>query len=181
MPQEDHPYSLPLAVRTIPAAGKHLVLKPSPQECAAIAAFLDINGVEDLEATLTIVPWRDKGIKATGKLQAKALLTCVLSHEVFAHTVAEDILMVFSEEAANAHDENIDFDTLMDDNEEAIIDPIVNGQIDAGHIITEFLALGLPPFPRKPDVESPLQNEETVIKEAEKPFAVLSQLFKEKN
>ncbi|MGZ3360151.1 MAG: YceD family protein, partial [Xanthobacteraceae bacterium] len=54
-------------------------------------------------------------------------------------------------------------------------EPLVGGMIDLGAIATEFLILGLDPYPRKPDAvfEAPPGGDE-----AAHPFAALAELKK---
>jgi hypothetical protein len=57
-------------------------------------------------------------------------------------------------------------------------DPIVNGRIDLGALASEFLALGLDPYPRKPGVEFKSLTEDADDARPS-PFAVLGKLKKD--
>ena len=52
-------------------------------------------------------------------------------------------------------------------------DPIIDGKIDLGALLVEFVALGLDPFPRKPGVVFDFKDEADVI---EHPMAALARL-----
>ena len=54
-------------------------------------------------------------------------------------------------------------------------DPIINGEIEWGGLMVEFLALALDPYPRKPGVEFQFEAQG----EAEHPFAALKKWTKE--
>ena len=49
----------------------------------------------------------------------------------------------------------------------------MNGQIDLGALTAEFLALGLDPYPRKPDADFQLR---AIGDPADSPFAALGKL-----
>ena len=55
-------------------------------------------------------------------------------------------------------------------------DEIVNGQIDLGALTAEFLALGLDPYPRKPDADFQFEGGG---ERADSPFAALGKLKRE--
>ena len=54
-------------------------------------------------------------------------------------------------------------------------EPIVNGRIDLGVILTEFFSLGVDPYPRKPDAAWQPSEAEAGAR-AESPFAALAKL-----
>jgi hypothetical protein len=53
-------------------------------------------------------------------------------------------------------------------------EPLVNGSVDLGKVATEFLIIGIDPYPRKPGAVF----EPTVSGEVASPFAALSALKK---
>ena len=59
-----------------------------------------------------------------------------------------------------------------DAEEDDLPDPIVNGRIDIGAVTAEFLALGLDPYPRKPEVDFAYQEDSG----RENPFAALARI-----
>jgi hypothetical protein len=53
-------------------------------------------------------------------------------------------------------------------------DPIIDGTIDVGALVAEFLALGLDPYPKKPGVE--FVPVSVPAEKEERPFDVLKKL-----
>ena len=171
------PFSQKLAVNTITSAGKSMILTPDADVRAEIARFLDIAAIDALEADFQLEQWQRNGVRLSGTLHATVTLTCVVSSQQFPFTVSEPVEVLFAEEGANAHDSTLSVEELMADDGE-IIDPIENGMIDVGHVVTEFLALGLPAFPRKSDAELPARYSPEESAETKRPFAALAELAK---
>ena len=94
------------------------------------------------------------GARATGEVHAEVTQVCVVSLEPFAATVDEPIDVRFApDEAAEAARRAKEDDAeMVEVGGEDPPDPIVDGKIDLGALATEFLALGLDPYPRKPGV-----------------------------
>ena len=57
-------------------------------------------------------------------------------------------------------------------------EPLVDGQIDLGEVVAQFLAVAMDPYPRKDDAELPesIQSEEAAEADKPNPFAQLAGL-----
>jgi hypothetical protein len=93
----------------------------------------------------------------------------VVTLEPIENEVAESIDLVFAPAAALPGHESAEVEVPIDDTPEALLD----GKIDLGAIATEFLLLGIDPYPRKPGVvfQSPGSDDD-----ATHPFAGLAAL-----
>ncbi len=151
----------PVAVANLPARVSTIRLVANEQERRDMAEMLDILAVDDLSAEITLEP-RGARVIAGGVVKAKVRQACVVTLDPVEETVEEPIDIVFAPEAEAAEAEarvdaaadkaerSGDYDALAGLFEAANLpDPIIDGQIDLGQIVTETLALGLNPYPRK--------------------------------
>ncbi len=151
----------PVAVASLPARVTTIRVTADEQQRRDMAEMLDILAVDDLSAEVTLEP-RGARVIAGGVVKAKVRQSCVVTLEPVEETVEEPVDIVFAPEAEAAEAEARvdaaaekaeragDLDALADLFAAANLpDPIVNGEIDIGQIVTETLALGLNPYPRK--------------------------------
>jgi uncharacterized metal-binding protein YceD (DUF177 family) len=125
-----------------------------------------------LEASFDVTRRGRSGLHVVGRVSATVIQTCVVTLEPLENEVDEDIDIAFSPAAASSFDEHVgEVEVPLEDAPE----PLIGGAIDLGAIATEFLVLGLDPYPRKPDavLELPPSGEEVAH-----PFAALAELKK---
>lgn len=163
------PLTHPVLVASLPDNGSTIKLAPGAEERAALAKDFGIIAVPELKATVTLKP-EGAGVRVGGHIDAVVRQTCVVSLEPFDTTVSEDIDMHF---VPAERLPEIRPGQEIEVGEEDLPDPIVDGMIDVGAVVSEFLALGLDPYPRKPGVvfEAPAEDPE-----AASPFAALKRL-----
>jgi uncharacterized metal-binding protein YceD (DUF177 family) len=163
---------VPLAVSAVSEAGRHLHLVADAQTRAAVATLAGLVGLPRLEASFDVTRRGRSGLHVVGRVSATVIQTCVVTLEPLENEVDEDIDIAFSPAAASSFDEHVgEVEVPLEDAPE----PLIGGAIDLGAIATEFLMLGLEPYPRKPDavLELPPSSEE-----AAHPFAALAELKK---
>jgi uncharacterized metal-binding protein YceD (DUF177 family) len=153
--------------------GERLTRRLVPDAAATqrIARSLDLQGLDDLQAEMTIEPTM-LGWRLTGRLRAHAVQTCGITLE----PLPVDIDAPFSVELTEAPPEDATPTEIEIDLEDDSADLIEDGKIDLGGYLVEQLALNLDPFPRKEgaEFEQPPEPEEA------SPFAVLK-AFKAKD
>lgn len=130
-------FSRPLKVDRVPRGGSFEKISADPGECRGLAARLAVPAVHGLNAELRVSPWRGGGLKLEGALRADLEQISVISLEAFRQALELPVLRYFLQRGATAQD---DVDS----------DVIENGFVDLGEVVTETLALELPPYPRKP-------------------------------
>lgn len=166
-------WSHPLAVADIPDEGEDLTLVPDDETRAALARFSNVVAVPKLSAQLHLQPDGAGGAVVTGELDATVRQTCVVSLEPFDNKVHEEIALRFAPEGAAAAKAAADIDMEEADPSDAIR----NGVIDLGAMVSEFLVLGIDPYPKKPGAV--FTPPESAGSEGEnKPFAALAKLKK---
>ncbi|MEP9353413.1 DUF177 domain-containing protein [Xanthobacter sp. KR7-65] len=162
----DLPYSHLVQVTDLPAHGLRLELVPDAATCAGLARFAGLLAVEDLKAQLHFAPEGATGVHVTGRVTATVRQTCGVTLEAFDAPLAEDIDVHFV--PAGTYEPPKEEDDPVDPPDE-----IVDGRIDAGALVGEFLALGVDPYPRKPGAvfEPPAEDPGALS-----PFAALARL-----
>jgi uncharacterized metal-binding protein YceD (DUF177 family) len=169
-------FSRPIRVDQVSTRGIELDLTAKPSELKALADRFGLVELKDLEASLRLkLIANGTMVRMTGVLTASVVQTCVVSLEPVENEVRESFSVTFSAEA-EAELGEIDLSIDEDDPPEAIVD----GTIDVGEVVAEYLALALDPFPRKPGAQYVETGEQPAAPEKKaNPFAVLEK-FREK-
>ena len=161
-PDGTAPLSRPVAVHDLPERGTDVTVEASADERAALAREFGIPGIQALVGTfhLSGTPRR---VRVSGRVEASVTQICVVTLDPFDSEVREEVEVDFAmpgavEAAAGGQEAP---------------DEIVDGAIDLGALTAEFLALGLPPYPRKPGVDFDYKAEDD---KPESPFAALDKL-----
>jgi uncharacterized metal-binding protein YceD (DUF177 family) len=173
MEKNRSPWSVPVAVDDIPETGLHLEIdapEPVRAEIAGLAGLRELgrlSGVFDLTR-------RGAGVRVTGNVSARVGQTCVVTLEPVESDIDEPVDLRFAPRPvapASAKSETVAAHTSDEDPP----DPLFGGKLDLGAIATEFLLLGIDPYPRKPGAEfAPVKADDA----SAKPFAALEALKK---
>lgn len=165
------PWAVPVALDDIPDAGLHLELEASSEIRTALAALAEVNDVPALSATFDLTR-EGTGVHVSGRVQARVGQTCVVTLEPIENTIDEAVDVQFMPGADAAEAGHV---VDASDEDEEPPEPLVDGKIDLGALATEFLLLGIDPYPRKPGAEfTPPQAEDA----GDHPFAGLETLKK---
>jgi uncharacterized metal-binding protein YceD (DUF177 family) len=158
-------------VAGIPPQGLDLELKPDAAVRAELARLMDVIAVNDVVAKLDLRAAADGSVEVQGTLRGSVRQVCVVTLEEFDNPVEETIEARFSAALeTDEDDEDLDGD---------VVDPIVDGKIDAGALATEFLSLAIDPYPRLPGAEFRLGvRDEAAESVPEGPFDRLTELTK---
>ncbi len=155
-------------------------IEADAEECRLLAGFLGVPAVASARATFEIAPLSRGRVEVTGEVTARVTQNCVVTLEDFEADVREPVEAVFSppppRTPAGAGGKVVADVSLTGPDEES--DLIVDGRIDLGALATEFLALGLDPWPRKPDAAF-AAPEIPPEPSSERPFASLAKLRKD--
>jgi hypothetical protein len=170
------PWRVPVAVDDIPETGLHVELEAPEAVRAALAPIAGLRALPELKASFDLAR-RGRGVHVGGKVEARVGQTCVVTLEAIENQVAEDVDLLFSPDvspASEADDKKPHTVGHVTDDEEPP-EPLVGGIVDLGAVATEFLMLGIDPYPRKAGAEftSPAPADE-----GEHPFAALAALKK---
>src|SRR5689334_2814736 len=164
-------WSLPVTVAAVPETGQRLDLVADGAARDAIARMAGLAALPRLEAEFDLTRQGADGLRAVGRVSATVVQNCVVTLEPIQSEIDEAVDLVFLPDVAPPT-EAVDVQVLeTDDPPETIRD----GVIDLGAVATEFLVLGLDPYPRKPDA---VFDAPPVGDPASHPFAALAALKK---
>jgi uncharacterized metal-binding protein YceD (DUF177 family) len=156
------PWSVPVAVEDIPDTGRHMEIEAPASVRAAVAKLANVRELPRLSAVFDLTR-HGAGAHASGRVGALVGQTCVVSLEPMESALDEPIEVTFAPPGA----------APMDDDEPPEL--LVGGSLDLGALATEFLLLGIDPYPRREDAQfAPPKVEEG----GEQPFAALATLKK---
>ena len=173
-PLSERPWSVPVALHEVAATGRHLELAADERARAAIAKLAGLRSVPQLRAVLDLAPRGRDGLRVAGRVSATVEQTCVVTLEPMENEIDEEIDLVFAPTAAAASlvdHGGAPVEIGADDGPE----PLIGGVVDLGVLATEFLILGIDPYPRKADA---VLEGASAGDGAANPFAVLAALKK---
>lgn len=173
MEKPGNPWSVPVAVDDIPDTGLHKEIAPPDAVRAELAELAAVRTLEGLSAAFDLTR-RGAGVHVTGTVRARVGQTCGVTLEPMESDVEEAVDLTFapSPEGFEAPPESEGKKRRAADDAPH---PLVGGKVDLGAIATEFLILGIDPYPRKPGAQfAPPPGE----KDGPHPFAVLEALKK---
>lgn len=157
----------------IPADGLDVNIAANQEECADLARLFELPAVTSLRASLRLAR-QGLLVRVTGRMEALVTQTCVVSLDPFDDVVTEEIMADFAEDSALArqtakdaepeHEVAIDLDAP---------EPAIDGKIDLGRLLAEYLAVGLDPYPRKPGATFEPYGDS----DGERPLAALGKLL----
>ena len=145
------PWHVPVKLEDIAEDGKHFDLAADADVRAAVAKAAGLRDLPRLTASFDVTPRGTGGLHVAGVVFAAVGQTCVVTLEPVDNEVEETVDVAFvpqqaPEPAAGDKVEKPEpRDVRWNDPE-----PLIGGTIDLGAIATEFLILGLDPYPRKP-------------------------------
>jgi uncharacterized metal-binding protein YceD (DUF177 family) len=165
-------WSFPVPFDDISEAGGHYELTADAPTRDAVAKLAGLRSVGRLEAVFDVAP-RGAGMVVTGMLKALVSQTCVVTLDPIENEVAEAVDLLF---APGPRQDGREPGPRRRKKGDDPPEPLVNGVIDLGAVATEFLILGLDPYPRKTGVEFATPN--LADNGAKGPFAALEALKK---
>jgi uncharacterized metal-binding protein YceD (DUF177 family) len=150
------PISRPIMTTDVPGDGRHVIIRATDDEIAALIAFAGIEAIDAFAAEVDVKPWGKTGFRVTGKVSAAVVQACVVTLEPVNGRVDEPIEVKLAPigdaeryQPKPLPDGAIVVDMDADDSPDFFDGPT----IDVGAIVVEFFVLGLDPYPRKQGVE----------------------------
>jgi uncharacterized metal-binding protein YceD (DUF177 family) len=175
-PASSQPWSVPLAVQGVTPDGQRRRLEADAAVRAAVAQLAGVPEIVRLTADVTAAPHGSDGVHVTGRVSAIVGQICVVTLEPMQSEIDEAIDLLYLRDPPDrtpesSGDDDNDAGNLGDERIEAL----EGDTIDLGAIVTEFLLLGIDPYPRKAGaVFAPPAADETTAN----PFAALAALKK---
>ena len=180
-PSQEIVWSQPFSVQEIPAGGVDVTVSADKATLARLAEANSLVALASAQARLHVTRRGREGAHVAGELRARATQMCSVTLEPFETEIVEPIDVEFAPAARpqperkprpgdrdgrreiedamrgrtphrgrNAPEPEPEDEAGMDDLDAP--DPIIGGKIDLGALASEFLTLGVDPYPRKPGV-----------------------------
>jgi uncharacterized metal-binding protein YceD (DUF177 family) len=172
-PASKLPWSMPVALAEIPHDGKRFDLVADEATRAEVAKIAGLRALPRLQATFHLARQGADGLRVNGEVSATVGQNCVVTLDPIDNEVKEEVNLVFAPpSAAISGEEEIDEADLIEPGDP---EPLTGDKIDLGALATEFLILGIDPYPRKPDAtfQTPAVEDDSAH-----PFAALVALKK---
>ena len=145
----DLPWSVPVVAAEVPDSGRHVELEPDEATRQSIAKVADVVALPTLKAAFDLTRHGAEGLRVEGRVLATVVQNCVVTLEPIESKIDEAVDLVFrpepGEQPGSADGEVHALESR---------DPpetLVGGAVDLGSLATEFLILGIDPYPRKQD------------------------------
>jgi uncharacterized metal-binding protein YceD (DUF177 family) len=171
MENTQNPWSVPVAVDNIPETGLHIEAKAPAEVRAQLVKLANLRDLPHLSAVFDLTR-RGGGVHVAGQVKARVGQTCVVTLEPLENDLDEPINVLFAPRLeVAAKDDGADRRA----GDEEPPEPLIEGKVDLGVVATEFLLLGIDPYPRKAGAEF------AAVKTADdsaRPFAALEALKK---
>jgi uncharacterized metal-binding protein YceD (DUF177 family) len=174
---EPPPWQVPVARDDIEETGQHFALAANAEERAAVARMAGLRDLPRLEAAFEVTR-QGAGLHVSGRVSATVAQNCVVTLEPLVNEIEEQVELLFMpppplEDVSDVVRTEEPAEAKWDEPE-----PLIGGVVDLGAIATEFLILGLDPYPRKPGAifEPPREREPD-----ESPFAALAGWARHRN
>ena len=161
-------WSVPVRLDEVPETGLRRELTADAAIRRSLALAAGVDELPRLQASFEIVRQGRDGLRVTGHVSATVRQSCVVTLEPVDNEVEETVDLTFAPGAGQAA-------TGEEEIARELPEPLVNGTVDLGAIATEFLVLGIDPYPRK--AGAVFAAPETA-EAAEHPFAALAALKK---
>jgi uncharacterized metal-binding protein YceD (DUF177 family) len=172
----EQPWTLPISVAEIPETGRRFDLVADARTRAAVAKVAGVPGMSRLEAVFEFIRHGSDGVRVVGHVIATVKQNCVLSLQPMENKIEEEFDLVFM--PPRSPPVSADGAEELPPSDEPP-ETLQDGTVDIGAVATEFLILGIDPYPRKPGsvFDAPKAKES----EASRPFAGLAVLKKGKD
>jgi uncharacterized metal-binding protein YceD (DUF177 family) len=161
-------WHVPVRIEDIPESGRRFELEPNAATREVLARMAGLEALPRLHAVFDVTR-HGNGLRVNGAVSARVRQSCVVTLEPIENDIEESVDVVFAPSGE---------DGLLDDTNLAALDKpevLVGGACDLGTLATEFLVLGIDPYPRKPGAvfSSPSESDA-----GDHPFAALKSLIK---
>ncbi|MBV1696973.1 MAG: DUF177 domain-containing protein [Hyphomicrobiales bacterium] len=165
------PWHVPVAVEDVAEAGKHFDLVADAKTRAALARLAGLRELPRLRATFDVSRYGASGLRVVGRVSATVGQFCVVTLEPLVSEIDEEVQLLFAPPAVTSNGGEDAAAKANDDNPE----PLSGGLIDLGTVATEFLILGIDPYPRKPGAVFEPPKQATPDQSPFAPLAALKQ------
>lgn len=178
---DTHPFSYQVNVSHIAANPINITLDADSDECAALAQFWNILAVKQLSADVRLSRWKRDGVKVAGTFKGILEQQCVVSLKPVETMIEDRFTAHFVPE--NSRLAQPDFqasqELVIDIDGPDSPDTFSSNRIDIGHVVAEFAAMNIDPYPKRADAKLDpkyMPNDNGSDERPASPFAALKTL-----
>lgn len=145
------PVSWPVHVARLPKKGMAVTVEADAEQRAALAAVHGLREVVRFVAGLEVAPWREGGVRVSGRVVADIVQDCVVTLEPVEATVDEAVEAMFVPEGSKlaVPARSAEGEILLDAEGDDAPEVFSGDTVDVGQLAEEFFSLGIDPYPRK--------------------------------
>ncbi|WP_455481404.1 YceD family protein [Bartonella sp. B12(2025)] len=166
----------PVSVRSLSSKGIRVHICANQRECAHLAKNHDLVEVKFCDGKFHIFPWKKRGIRIKGLLQARVIQLCVVTLEPLENILYEDIEVFFVPENSDLMKHKISENTgelFLDVEGQDTPEVFYGDKIDIGAVMEEFFELSINHYPRKEGVKMRAIKNLEESEQKLSPFSVL--------
>jgi hypothetical protein len=170
----ERPWSVVVRLDEVGETARHIEIEADEETRAALAKPARVDAVERIAARFDVSRRGRDGLHVSGIVSGTVRQSCVVTLDPLVNDIEEAIEVDFApprEADTSATEIELAAMELSDESE-----PLVGNAIDLGLLATEFLILGIDPYPRKPGAAFDAPT--SVVDPAAHPFAALATLQK---
>ena len=156
-------------IHEVPEQGRRFDLAADDNARTALAKTIGLRALSRLQASFEVTRHGREGLRVVGQVSATVGQTCVVTLEPIDNEIEESVDLVFMPQVGTSADRGAKVAA------ENAPEPLVGGAVDLGVVATEFLTLGIDPYPRKSDAVFTAPASED---DSGHPFAALAALKK---
>lgn len=151
----DNPFSYSVKVGNISANAVRVHLEANEAELLGLAKLWNVLNVRFLKADLQISRWKKDGVRIKGTVEGELSQACVVTLEPVLCKINEQLEQVYVPEGSKLARLMLDGhgEMVVDPEGPDLPEPFTGDTIDAGALVTEFAAMAIEPYPRKPGIE----------------------------
>jgi uncharacterized protein DUF177 involved in 23S rRNA accumulation len=144
----EFPWSMKVAIDNIPQTGAHFNLSADERIRTELAGIAGLRALPRLQASFEVSRYGPDGLHVVGEVSATIGQTCVVTLEPMESELRERVDLLFAPPAVSSTAGESEVTMRLDEREPP--DTLSDGAADLGAVATEFLLLGIDPYPRKP-------------------------------
>ncbi len=173
---------MPIRIEDVPEGGRVVEIEADAPTREAIARTAGLRSVTELAASFDVTRHGRDGLRIAGEVRAIVGQTCVVTLEPIDNPVHEIFDLLFlpptETKVRVPKDEDGEGETgFISPDADDPPEPLIDGTADLGAIATEFLLLGIDPYPRKSGV---IFDAPAAADDGSGPFAALAALKRDK-
>lgn len=153
----------PIDADSVPATGRTLHIQAAAENLDAIAERVGVINIKSVEASIHLQPQNGGHVLyISGHVKADIVQECITTLEPIDSHVEDDFEAWYAD-----HDRALPFSRvkhqikITEEGEEIQMleekddpEPLINGQVDLGEVVIQFLSLAIDPYPRTTDMPS---------------------------